>query len=143
MPGESRLIMALNLEAVKKQINTVGSPIFENRVKGSWESLYNSGVEVTETQIYTDSKGDTYGVMVFAERPGEFYLCGKVATELATAVCTPENGGTFDESGIMTDHYFINIGIPKKTKQGNKTYLPVTLTDGKSENNTEPDNQPF
>lgn len=143
MPGESRLIMALNLEAVKKQINTVGSPIFENRVKGSWESLYNAGVEVTETQVYTDSNGETYGVMVFAERPGEFYLCGKVSTELAIAVCNPENGGTFDESGIMTDHYYINIGAPKKTKQGNKTYLPVTLTDGKSENNLEPDKQPF
>lgn len=131
--------MALNLEAVKKQVITVGSPIFENRVKGSWESLYNTAVEVTETQVYTDSKGVTYGVMVFAERPGEFYLCGKVATELATAVCAPENGGTFDESGIMTDHYYINIGSLKKTKQGNKTYLPVTLTDGK----TETDNMPF
>lgn len=131
--------MALNLEAVKNQVNTVGSPIFENRVKGSWESLYNTTVEVTETQVYTDSNGVTYGVMVFAERPGEFYLCGKVATELATAVCAPENGGTFDESGIMTDHYYIHIGSPKKTKQGNKTYLPVTLSDGK----TEADNMPF
>lgn len=131
--------MALNIEAVKKQVNTVGSPIFENRVKGSWESLYNTAVEVTETQVYTGSDGATYGVMVFAERPGEFYLCGKVATELAAAVCTPENGGTFDESGIMTDHYNITIGSPKKTKQGNKTYLPVTLTDGK----TEKDNMPF
>ncbi len=131
--------MALNLEAVKKQVNTVGSPIFENRVKGSWENLYNSDVEVTETLIYTDSNGDTYGVMVFAERPGEFYLCGKVATELATAVCTPDNGGTIDESGIMTDHYYIHIGAPKKTKTGGKTYLPVTLIDSK----TEPDNMPF
>ena len=119
--------MALNLEAVKKQVNAVGSPIFENRAKGSWENLYNSVVEVMETQVYTDSNGDTYGVMVFAEHPGEFYLCGKVATELATAVCAPENGGTFDESGIMTDHYKITIGSPKKTKQGNKTYLPITL----------------
>ena len=110
IPGESRFIMALNLEAVKKQVNAVGSPIFENRVKGSWESLYNTTVEVTETQVYTDSNGDTYGVMVLAERPGEFYLCGKVATELATAVCAPENGGTFDDSGIMTDHYKITIG---------------------------------
>lgn len=132
--------MALNIEAVKKQVNTaVGSPIFESRVKGSWESLYNTTVEVTETQVYTDSNGDTYGVMVFAERPGEFYLCGKVATEIAAAVCAPENGGTFDESGIMTDHYYINIGSPKKTKKGNKTYLTVTLTDGK----TEADNMPF
>lgn len=131
--------MALNLEAVKKQVNTVGSPIFENRVKGSWESLYNTDVEVTETQVYTDSNGDTYGVMVFAEHPGEFYLCGKVATEIATAVCAPENDGTFDESGIMTDHYYIHIGSPKKTKQGNKSYLPVTLSDGK----TETDNMPF
>ena len=132
--------MALNLEEVKKQDNTaVGSPIFENRVTGSWESLYNTVVEVTETQVYTDSNGDTYGVMVFAERPGEFYLCGKIATEIATAVCTPENGGTFDESGIMTDHYYINIASPKKTKKGNKTYLPVTLTDGK----TETDNMPL
>ena len=131
--------MALNLEAVKKQVNAVGSPIFENRVKGSWESLYNTVVEVTETQVYTDSNGDTYGVMVFAERPGEFYLCGKVATELATAVCSPENGGTFDESGIMTDHYYISIGSPKKTKKGNKTYLPVALADGE----TEKDNMAF
>ena len=131
--------MALNLEAVKKQVNAVGSPIFENRVKGSWESLYNTAVEVAATQVYTDSNGDTYGVMVFAERPGEFYLCGKVATEIATAVCAPENGGTFDESGIMTDHYYIHIGSPKKTKQGNKSYLPVTLSDGK----TETDNMPF
>lgn len=117
--------MALNIEAVKKQVNAVGSPIFENRVKGSWESLYNTDVKVTATQVYTDSNGDTYGVMVFAERPDEFYLCGKVATEIATAVCAPENGGTFDESGIMTDHYYIHIGSPKKTKKGNKTYLPV------------------
>ena len=131
--------MALNLEAVKKQVNAVGSPIFENRVKGSWESLYNTVVEVTETQVYTDSNGDTYGVMVFAERPGEFYLCGKVATELATAVCSPENGGTFDESGIMTDHYYSSIGSPKKTKKGNKTYLPVALADGE----TEKDNMAF
>lgn len=135
--------MALNIEAVKKQVNTVGSPIFENRVKGSWESLYNTDVEVTETLIYTDSNGDTYGVMVFAERPGEFYLCGKVATELATAVCNPENGGTIDESGIMTDPYYIHIGTPKKTKQGNKTYLPVMLSDGKGENPAESDNMPF
>ena len=136
--------MALNLEAVKKQVNTaVGSPIFENRVKGSWERLYNTDVEVTETQVYTDSNGDTYGVMVFAEHPGEFYLCGKVATELATAVCSPENGGTFDESGIMTDHYYIHIGSPKKTKKGNKSYLLVTLSDGKGENPAESDNMPF
>ena len=136
--------MALNLEAVKKQVNTaVGSPIFENRVKGSWESLYNTDVEVTETQVYTDSNGDTYGVMVFTERPGEFYLCGKVATEIATAVCSPENGGTFAESGIMTDHYYIHIGSPKKTKKGNKSYLPVMLSDGKGENPAESDNMPF
>lgn len=131
--------MALNLKEVKKQVNTVGSPIFENRVKGSWESLYNTDVEVTETLVYTDSNGDTYGVMVFAEHPDEFYLCGKVATELAIAVCNPKNGGTFDESGIMTDHYHINIGEPKKTKQGNKTYLPITLADDKAES----DNMPF
>ena len=135
--------MALNLEAVKKQVNAVGSPIFENRVKGSWENIYNTEAEVSETLIYTDSNGDTYGVMVFAERPGEFYLCGKVATELATAVCAPENGGTFDESGIMTDHYYIHIGSPKKTKQGNKSYLPVMLSDGKRENVAESDNMPF
>lgn len=135
--------MALNIEAVKKQVNTVGSPIFENRVKGSWESLYNTEVEVTETQVYTDGNGDTYGVMVFAERPGEFYLCGKVATEIATAVCAPENGGTFDESGIMTDHYCIHIGSPKKTKKGNKSYLPVTLSDYVVLSETETDNMPF
>ena len=136
--------MALNIEAVKKQVNTVGSPIFENREKGSWDMLYNSTVEVTETLVYTDSNGDTYGVMVVSEEPGKFFLCGKVATELAIAVCAPENGGTIDQdTGIMTDHYHIHVDIPKKTKQGNKTYLPVTLTDGKDENNTEPDNQPF
>lgn len=135
--------MALNLEAVKKQVNAVGSPIFENRVKGSWENIYNTEAEVSETLIYTDSNGDTYGVMVFVERPGEFYLCGKVATEIATAVCAPENGGTLDESGIMTDHYYIHIGSPKKTKQGNKSYLPVTLSDGKGENAAESDNMPF
>ena len=117
--------MALNFEAVKKQVSTVGSPIFENRSKGTWEDLYNTDVEVIETQIYTDSNGDTYGVMAFAESPEKFYLCGKVATELAMAVCAPENGGTISETGIMTDHYRIHIGEPTKTKQGNRTYLPV------------------
>ena len=136
--------MGLNIEAVKKQVNTVGSPIFENRDKGSWDMLYNSTVEVTDTLVYTDSNGDTYGVMVVAEEPGKFFLCGKVATEIAIAVCSRDNGGTIDSNtGIMTDHYFIHVDIPKKTKQGNNIYLPVTLADGKDESETESDKQPF
>ena len=120
--------MALNLEAVKKQANTVGSPIFEGRTKGEWTALYNTDVTVNGTVIYTDSNGNTYGVMTFVETPYTFYLCGKVATDIATAVCAPENGGTIDaDTGIMTDTYKLHIGEPTKTRKGGKIYLPVTL----------------
>lgn len=120
--------MALNLEAVKKQVNTIGSPIFEGRTKGDWSALYNSDVTVDGTVVYTDSNGDTYGVMTFAEAPGAFYLCGKVATDIATAVCDPENGGTINaDTGIMTDTYKVHVGEPTKTKKSGKTYLPIAL----------------
>lgn len=120
--------MALNLESVKKQVNTVGSPIFEGRTKGEWDDVNNSDVTVESTLVYTDSNGDTYGVMVFKEVPGQFFLCGKVATDIAIAVCDPANGGAIDqESGIMIDEYRIHIGEPTKTRRGGKTYLPVVL----------------
>lgn len=120
--------MALNLKAVKKQVNTVGSPIFEGRTKGNWSTLYNTDVTVNGTIVYTDSNGDTYGVMTFKEVPGTFFLCGKVGTDIAMSVCAPENGGTIDsETGIMVDEYTLSIGEPTKTRKGGKTYLPVAL----------------
>lgn len=120
--------MALNIENVKKQVNTVGSPIFDGREKGDWSAVNNSDVTVNNTLVYTDSNGDTYGVMTFEEVPGQFFLCGKVATDIAIAVCNPENGGTIDqESGIMIEKYRIHIGEPTKTRKGGKTYLPVVL----------------
>lgn len=120
--------MALNLEAVKKQVSTVGSPIFEGREKGDWSTVNNSDVTVDNTLVYTDSNGDTYGVMTFKEVPGQFFLCGKVATDIAIAVCNPENGGTINqENGIMIDEYRIHVGEPTKTRKGGKTYLPVVL----------------
>lgn len=120
--------MALNLEAVKKQVSTVGSPIFEGRAKGDWSTLYNTDVTVNGTIVYTDSNGDTYGVMTFKEVPDTFFLCGKVATDIAVCVCAPENGGTIDsDTGIMVDEYKLSVGEPTKTRKGGKTYLPVAL----------------
>ena len=118
--------MALNIKKIKDESTLVTSPIFSGRNKGSWDGLQETEQTVIETTVYTDSHGDTYGVMVFKSAPDEFFLCGKVASNIAALVCDRENGAEFDDNGVMILPYKIKIGVKTKAKgDPTKTYLPV------------------
>ena len=80
--------------------------------------------------MYTDSNGDTYGVLTVKEVPGAFYLCGSVATKIVEAVCDPENGGTFDGNGVMNEEFKLFIGEKKASKDKSKSpYRVVEIVD--------------
>lgn len=117
----------LNIEKIKGETAIKTSPIFNGRKKGDWDEIKGEQT-VVETTVYTDTKGKTYGVMVFDGRPDEFFLCGKVATDIAAAVCNPENGAEFNGDNIMSLPYKIKIGkkIPCKNDK-TKTYREIEL----------------
>ena len=121
--------MALNVKALKKDMENICS-LFADRDKGDWAELYNSDITVNGARMYTGSNGDTYGVITIDSQPDKFYLCGAVATKIVAAVCDPENGGTFDGDGVMTEPFKLHIGVKKQGKdKSNSPYLPVNLID--------------
>ena len=121
--------MALNVKALKKELENT-CPLFADRDKGDWAELYNSDITVNGAMMYTDSNGDTYGVITIDSQPDKFYLCGTIATKIVAAVCDPENGGTFDGDGVMTEPFKLHIGVKKQGKDKSKSpYLPVNLID--------------
>lgn len=121
--------MALNIKGLKKELE-VTCPLFSEREKGEWTELYNGDFTVNGAMMYTDTNGDTYGVVTLEEKPGKFYLCGKIATNIVAAVCDPENGGTFDSDGVMNEPFRIHVGEKKQGKDKSKSpYLPVNLID--------------
>lgn len=121
--------MALNIKGLKKELENT-CPLFADREKGDWDELENSTVTVNGAMMYTDSNGDTYGVITVKEVPGAFYLCGSVATKIVEAVCDPESGGTFDDSGVMVEEFKLFIGEKKASKDKSKSpYRVVKLVD--------------
>lgn len=121
--------MALNIKALKKEIETT-CPLFVDREKGDWDEIENTTVTVNGACMYTDSNGDTYGVITVEEVPGTFYLCGSVATKIVEAVCDPENGGTFDNDGVMIEPFKLFVGEKKQGKnKGKSAYRVVSLVD--------------
>lgn len=119
--------MALNIKNLKKNLENT-CPLFAEADKGDWHDLYNSDITVNGAVMYTDSNGDTYGVITTDENPGKFYLCGAVASKIVAAVCDPENGGTFDEDGVMREKFKLHVGEKKQGKDKSKSpYLPVNL----------------
>ena len=128
--------MALNIKALKKEIETT-CPLFTDREKGDWDEIENSTVTVNGACMYTDSNGDTYGVITVEEVPGTFYLCGSVATKIVEAVCDPDNGGKFDDSGVMIEQFKIFVGEKKQGKnKGKSAYRVVSLVDEDGEQPT-------
>lgn len=121
--------MALNIKGLKKELENT-CPLFVDREKGDWDELENSTVTVNGCMMYTDSNGDTYGVLTVKEVPGAFYLCGSVATKIVEAVCDPENGGTFDDDGVMNEEFKLFIGEKKASKDKSKSpYRVVKIVD--------------
>lgn len=121
--------MALDVKALKRELE-ITCPLFADRDKGDWEELYNSDITVNGAMMYTDSDGSTYGVITIDSQPDKFYLCGTVATKIVAAVCDPDNGGTFDGDGVMTEPFKLHIGTKKQGKDKSKSpYLPVNLID--------------
>lgn len=117
----------LNIEKIKSETTLSTSPIFNGRKKGDWDEIKGEQT-VVETTVYTDTKGHTYGVMVVDGRPDTFYLCGKVATDIAAAVCNPENGAEFNGENIMILPYKIKVGKKVSCKNDKtKTYREVEL----------------
>lgn len=117
----------LNIKKIKSETTLSTSPIFNGRVKGNWDEIGGEQT-VVETTVYTDTKGHTYGVIVFDGRPNEFYLCGKVATDIAVAVCNPENGAEFNGENIMILPYKIKVGKKVSCKNDKtKTYREIEL----------------
>lgn len=118
----------LNISKIKSEITLKTNPLFEGREKGNWDDIKGEQT-VIYTNVYTDSNGNTYGVMVFGSDPKHFYLCGKVATDIAIAVCNPENGAEFDESGeIMNVPYKIKVGKKVACKNDKtKSYREIEL----------------
>ena len=117
----------LNIKKIKSETTLSISPIFNGRVKGDWDEIEGEQT-VVETTVYTDTKGHTYGVMVVDGRPDTFYLCGKVATDIAAAVCNPENGAEFNDENIMILPYKIKVGKKVSCKNDKtKTYREVEL----------------
>ena len=118
--------MALNFKKIKEETTLSTSPIFMEREKGDWNAVQDTEQTVTDTVVYTDTHGNTYGVFVFKSDPKHFYLCGKVATAIAMEVCDADNGAEFDERGVMILPYKIRIGIKTQCKNDKtKSYLPV------------------
>lgn len=121
--------MALNIKQVKKNVE-VTCPLFTDREKGDWNELENSTVTVDGAIMYTDSNGDTYGVITVKEIPGAFFLCGSVATKIIEEVMKPENGGTFDSDGILRDEFKIFVGEMKQGKnKGKSAYRVVSIAE--------------
>lgn len=119
--------MALNVAKIKSEMDT-RCPLFADRDKGDWKNIENNQVTVTGAVMYTDANGDTYGVIVIEERPNEFFLCGTVATKIVEMVCNPENGGTFDDDGIMIEPFKLDIGTRVAGKDPKKSpYLQVQI----------------
>ena len=119
--------MALNLKALKDEMENT-CPLFAGREKGSWDDIEGQTVHVDGAVMYTDSNGDAYGVITVQETPGAFYLCGAVATKIVEKVCAPENGGTFDENGIMNEIFALEVGEMKTSKTDKThTYRSVKL----------------
>lgn len=117
----------LNIEKIKSETTLSTSPIFKGREKGEWDEIKGEQT-VVETAVYTDKNGHTYGVMVFDGDLKHFYLCGKVATEIATAVCNPENGAEFNNDNIMILPYKIKVGEKVSCKNDKtKTYREIEL----------------
>lgn len=119
--------MSLNIKGLKKELENT-CPLFTDREKGDWDELADSIVTVDGAMMYTDSNGDTYGVITVKEVPGAFYLCGSVATKIVEAVCDPENGGTFSDDGVMDEPFKLYVGEKKQSKDKSKSpYRVVKL----------------
>lgn len=58
--------MALKIKELKKELENT-CPLFTDRVKGDWDELSETVVTVNGAMIYTDSNGDTYGVITVEE----------------------------------------------------------------------------
>lgn len=121
--------MALKIKELKKTLENT-CPLFVGREKGDWDELVNTTATVNGAMMYTDSNGDTYGVITVKEIPGAFYLCGSVATKIVETVCNPENGGTFDSDGVMIEEFKLFVGTKKASKDKSKSpYRVVKLVD--------------
>ena len=121
--------MALKIKELKKQLENT-CPLFSDREKGDWDDLAETVVHVNGAMMYTDTNGDTYGVITIDESPNEFYLCGSVASKIVETVCNPENGGEFDESGVMVERFALFVGEKKQGKDKSKSaYRVVKLID--------------
>jgi hypothetical protein len=119
--------MALNVKALKEEMENT-CPLFVDREKGNWEDIEGQIVHVDGATMYTDSNGDTYGVITVQETPGAFYLCGSIATKIVEKTCNPDNGGTFDENGIMTEIFAIEVGeMLTSKKDKTHTYRSIKL----------------
>ena len=119
--------MALNIKGLKKELDNT-CPMFADRDKGDWAELYNSDVTVNGAMMYTDSNGDTYGVITVDEIPNTFFLCGAVATKIVETVCNPENGGEFDDNGVMVEPVSIFVGGKVQPKdKGKSPYRSVKI----------------
>ena len=117
----------LNISKIKDEITLKTNPLFEGREKGDWDDIKGEQV-VIYTNVYTDTKNNTYGVMVFESDPKHFYLCGKVATDIAIAVCDPQNGAEFNDDNIMILPYKIKVGKKVSCKNDKtKTYREIEL----------------
>lgn len=124
--------MALNIKEIKKAVENT-CPLFTDRVKGDWDELEDTVVTVDGATMYTDSNGDTYGVITVKEIPGAFYLCGSVASRIVETVCDPANGGQFNEDGIMVENFRLYIGKKKQSKDKSKSAYRVVKLLGDNE----------
>lgn len=121
--------MALKIKELKKELENT-CPLFTDREKGDWDYLEETVVHVNGAMMYTDTNGDTYGVITVEENPNEFYLCGSVASKIVETVCNPENGGEFDENGVMIERFALFVGEKKQSKDKSKSpYRVVKLID--------------
>ena len=119
--------MALKIAEIKKQMEN-SCPLMAGREKGDWNDLENKTVHVTGAMMYTDSNGDTYGVITVDEIPDTFFLCGAVATKVVETVCNPENGGEFDDNGVMVEPFTIFVGGKVQSKdKGKSPYRSVKI----------------
>ena len=119
--------MALKIAEIKKQMEN-SCPLMSGRDKGDWADLENKTVHVTGAMMYTDSNGDTYGVITVDEIPNTFFLCGVVATKIVETVCNPDNGGEFDDNGVMVEPFSIFVGGKVQPKdKGKSPYRSVKI----------------
>lgn len=114
-----------NLRDIAKEQTTI-SELMVGRDKLDTENVIERELSISAVDIVTDSKGNTYSVMVFKEEPSAFYCGGLVLTDIIKAwVC---EFGDLDavNTSLQSEPVMIYL-TEEKSKTSGMTYTKVEI----------------